>query len=617
MTQARELLRRVFGFPDFRGLQEEVVDHLLGGGDALVLMPTGGGKSLCYQLPSMVRPGTGLVISPLIALMQDQVGALKRMGVRAACLNSAQDEESAWVTRLELRQGELDLLYVSPERAVTPGFLEMLDGCRLSLIAIDEAHCVSQWGHDFRPEYLQLAALHQRYPQVPRVALTATADEPTREDIAERLELGRARRFISGFDRPNIRYLVTPKVEAQRQFMRFYRDEHPGEAGIVYCQTRAKVDRAAAWLRAEGLEALPYHAGMANEDRQENQERFLREEGVIMVATVAFGMGIDKPNVRFVAHLDMPKSVEAYYQETGRAGRDGLPATAWMAYGLADVMGLLKLMSGSQAPPERRLLDRRKLDAVLGFCETTECRRRVLLRYFGEDLPERCGNCDTCLEPPQSLDGTTEAQKALSCIKRTGERYGVAYLVDVLRGRDTDRIRQAGHDQLPTFGVGSDLPPEEWSSIFRQLAAAGLVEVDLEGYGGLRLNRASWEVLKGQRSFQRRRDPVPAPKSRAKKKASLLRSRAGQPSASSQGLPPETPEAAQARGNLFEALRKKRLELARQEGAPPYVIFHDTTLLAMAQRLPSTLEELSEIPGVGEVKLLRYGQVFLEVLRSS
>jgi len=574
------------------------VDHVLSGGDALVLMPTGGGKSLCYQLPAMARPGTGLVVSPLIALMQDQVGALQRMGVAASCLNSAQDGEDSRRTCRELLRGELDLLYVSPERAVMPGFLEMLGNCRVSLIAIDEAHCVSQWGHDFRPEYLQLAELHRRFPDVPRIALTATADEPTRADILQRLELFQARKFISGFDRPNIRYLIHPKTEVRRQFLEFHQSHHRGDAGIVYCQTRARVDRAVGWLREAGLEALPYHAGMPSEERQRNQERFLHEEGVIMVATVAFGMGIDKPNVRFVAHLDMPKSVEAYYQETGRAGRDGLPATAWMAYGIADVMGLLQLMSRSQAPPERRALERRKLDAMLGFCETAECRRQVLLRYFGEALPGRCGNCDTCLNPVEILDGTVAAQKALSCIKRTGERYGVGYLVDVLMGRDNPRIQRAGHDRLPTFGVGRESSAREWSSVFRQLAAAGLVEVDMEGYGGLRLTPASWEVLKGRRSFPLRQDPLArSTRERVRKKALPLRAPA-------------------VENDLFEALRRKRLELARGERIPPYVIFHDNTLLAMVQSRPTTLEEMAEVPGVGEVKLARYGQIFLEVLHS-
>jgi len=576
------------------------------GGDALVLMPTGGGKSLCYQLPAMARPGTGLVVSPLIALMQDQVGALQRNGVAAACLNSAQDGQDSRQTCRALRRGELDLLYVSPERALMGGFLDMLQDCPLSLIAIDEAHCVSQWGHDFRPEYLQLAELHHRFPGVPRMALTATADEPTRADIAERLELQQARRFISGFDRPNIRYLVTPKVEVRQQFLQFHRQHHQGEAGIVYCQTRAKVDRATGWLQDEGLEALAYHAGMTAEERQRNQDRFLREEGVVMVATVAFGMGIDKPNVRFVAHLDMPKSVEAYYQETGRAGRDGLPAAAWMAYGLADVMGLLQLMSRSQAPLQRRLLERRKLDAMLGFCETTECRRRVLLRYFGEELPERCGNCDTCLAPVESLDGTVAAQKALSCIKRTGERYGVAYLVDVLLGRKNERIVRAGHDQLPTFGVGQEFSAEQWSSVFRQLAAAGLVEVDMEGYGGLRLVPSSWEILRNQGTFRLRQDPV-VRRSRGRKKAA----------AHAPAAPPiHSGSGEAATGLLFEALRRKRLELARQEGVPPYLIFHDNPLLLMAQERPTTPEGLLQIPGVGEVKLRRYGEAFLEVLRA-
>ncbi|HET9483862.1 MAG TPA: DNA helicase RecQ, partial [Xanthomonadales bacterium] len=499
-----DVLRRVFGYAEFRGTQAAVVDHVVAGGDALVLMPTGGGKSLTYQIPSLLRPGCGVVISPLIALMQDQVEALRQLGVRAAYLNSTLDAETARAVERELVEGELDLLYVAPERLLTPRFLELLERSSIALFAIDEAHCVSQWGHDFRPEYRSLGVLHERWPDVPRIALTATADAPTRHEIVERLALDTAREFVASFDRPNIRYRIEQKDNPRRQLLAFLKS-HRDESGIVYCMTRKKVGETAAWLADQGLVALPYHAGMSGEERAANQRRFLREDGVVMVATIAFGMGIDKPDVRFVAHLDLPKSVEGYYQETGCAGRDGDPAEAGMAYGLGDVVMLAQRIVQSEAGEERKRLERRKLDALLGYCETTRCRRQVLLAAFGETYPNACGNCDNCLWPPDVWDGTDAARKAMSVVYRTGQRFGAAHLIDVLRGDDNERVRQFGHDALPTFGVGRDLDERAWRGVFRQLVAAGLLAVDVEGYGGLRLTAASKPVLKGEQRVELRR----------------------------------------------------------------------------------------------------------------
>ncbi|GAB4273960.1 MAG: DNA helicase RecQ [Deferrisomatales bacterium] len=593
---ARERLRAVFGYPSFRGHQEEIVCHVAGGGDALVLMPTGGGKSLCYQLPALLRPGVGVVISPLIALMKDQVDALRQAGVRAAFVNSSLAPAEIREAEARLAAGELDLVYVAPERLLTERFLQLLARIPLALFAIDEAHCVSQWGHDFRPDYLGLSLLPERFPGVPRVALTATADAPTRADIVERLGLEGARRFVSGFDRPNIRYRVVPKVRPREQLLAFLSREHSGEAGIVYCLSRKKVEETAEWLRGRGWDAVAYHAGLEPEERRLRQERFLLEEGVVVVATVAFGMGIDKPNVRFVAHLDLPKSLEAYYQETGRAGRDGLPADAWLAYGMADVALLRRLLASSEADEAHRRLEHRKLEALLGYCETAECRRRVLLRYFGEELAAPCGNCDTCLEPVETWDGTEAAQKALSCVYRTGQRFGVAHLVDVLRGRATDRVRRWGHDRVSTFGIGTELDDAGWRSVFRQLAAAGLVEADREAYGALRLTPRSRPVLRGEETLRLRRDPAPIRRTRSPAQ------RSGS----------EAP----VDGALWERLRALRLELARAQGVPPYVIFHDATLREMAARRPSSLEELAEVPGVGRAKLERYGARFLEAIRA-
>ncbi|ABI56224.1 DNA helicase RecQ [Alkalilimnicola ehrlichii MLHE-1] len=593
---ALTLLHRVFGFRGFRGQQGEIVRHVSDGGDALVLMPTGGGKSLCYQLPALLRPGVAIVVSPLIALMQDQVRALSQAGVRAASLNSTCGLEELRTIEQDMRRGELDLVYMAPERLMTPRMQELLQQVPIALFAIDEAHCVSQWGHDFRPEYLQLSVLHERFPRVPRIALTATADARTRQEIVRRLGLDEARQFLSSFDRPNIRYRVTPRRNARDQLWRFLETEHPGDAGIVYCLSRRKVDDMAEWLNSKGRPALPYHAGLDAATRQRNQQRFIEEEGLIVVATIAFGMGIDKPDVRFVAHLDLPRSMEAYYQETGRAGRDGLPATAWMTYGLQDVITLRQMLDSSEAGEAHKRVERHRLEAMLAFCEHTACRRQSLLGYFGEDLPEPCGNCDTCLEPVETWDATEAARKALSAVYRTGQMFGVAHLVDVLRGRETDRVRQFGHHRLSVFGLGADMEAGQWRTLFRQLVALGLVEVDLDGYGGLRLAERCRPVLRGEQPLHLRRDPAPA---RARRKRAV----------------PETPFARPEDEQLFDALRVCRRELARDQGVPPYMIFHDSTLREMVELRPDTLDALAGINGVGERKLSLYGDDFLGVVR--
>ncbi|HET6469173.1 MAG TPA: DNA helicase RecQ [Geminicoccaceae bacterium] len=597
-----EVLGSVFGFAGFRGPQAEIVDHVLAGGDALVLMPTGGGKSLCYQVPALCLDGLTLVVSPLIALMQDQVLALRQLGVAAAALNSSQPFADIVRTERAMRAGELKLVYVAPERLLAPGFLDLLAQCRPALFAIDEAHCVSQWGHDFRPDYLQLKVLHERFPHVPRLALTATADLPTRREIVARLDLGAGRVFVQGFDRPNIRYRVVVKNNPRAQLLALIEQEHKSDSGIVYCMSRNRVEETAAWLGAKGLPALPYHAGLDKEVRARNQDRFLKEDGLIMVATIAFGMGIDKPDVRFVAHLDLPKSLEAYYQETGRAGRDGLPSDAWMAYGLEDVAKLRGLIERSEADDRQRQVDRQKLQALLGFCETTRCRRQVLLGYFGEELAEPCGNCDTCLDPPEGYDGTEQAQKALSAIYRTGQRFGAGHIVDILTGNANERTGRLGHDRLPTWGIGRDTTPDAWRSILRQLAAMGLIEVDVEGHGGLRLGADTRPVLKGERRIQLRRDPRPLRPPRGK-------ARAGETARGS--VATDLDPAGEA---LFQALRTKRLELARAQGVPPYVIFHDSTLLAIARARPQTLDELARVPGLGGAKLQRYGPTVLDLV---
>ncbi len=594
---AEEVLQTVFGYRAFRDRQQEIIEHVCAGGDALVLMPTGGGKSLCYQIPALLRPGTAVVVSPLIALMQDQVSALRQLGIEATFINSSLSWEMIREREQGLEAGEFDLVYVAPERLCTEGFLGLLNGVELSVFAIDEAHCVSQWGYDFRPEYLKLALLAQRFPSVPRIALTATADEPTRNEILQRLQLQRARIFISSFDRPNIRYRIVPKVNARRQLLRFLGEEHPEESGIVYCLSRRRVEETAAYLRGEGIAALPYHAGLPAEDREENQQRFLREEGLVMVATVAFGMGIDKPDVRFVAHLDLPKSLEAYYQETGRAGRDGLPAEAWMTYGLGDVVGIRQLLARSQADERIKRIEHHKLEALLGYCETTGCRRQVLLRYFGETLERPCGNCDNCLQPVETWEGSREAQMALSCVYRTGQRFGVGHLVDVLRGKSTTRIESLGHQRLSTFGIGGHLDERQWKSVFRQLVAAGFLQVDMEGHGGLRLTEKCRSLLRGEETIHFRRE-LPRP------------GKSGGTERVPAGIPSDPGGKA-----LWEALRALRRRLAEAQNVPPYIVFNDLTLAGIVERRPLDDWQLMEVSGIGEAKLERYGRAILAVVR--
>jgi len=594
------VLRKVFGYSCFRGEQGQIVDHVVGGGDALVLMPTGGGKSLCYQIPSLVRAGTGVVVSPLIALMQDQVDALLELGVRAAFLNSTLEWSAARRVESALLEGQLDLLYVAPERLLTDRCLALLDRTQIALFAIDEAHCVSQWGHDFRPEYIGLTVLHERWPQVPRIALTATADATTRAEIIDKLGLGQARVFVASFDRPNIRYRIVEKDDPRRQLLRFIQEEHSGDAGIVYCLSRAKTEETAQFLVSQGIVALPYHAGMDPVTRQRNQSRFLREDGIVMTATIAFGMGIDKPDVRFVAHLDLPKSVEGYYQETGRAGRDGLPANAWMAYGLQDVVQLRRMIDESETDDAYKRLSGAKLDAMLGLCETSQCRRLRLLAYFGEAAAP-CGNCDVCLEPPELSDGTVAAQKLLSCVYRLsrerGQRFGAGQVIDILRGKTTDKVRKWRHDELSVFGVGTDLSESAWRGVLRHLIALGIVEVDHSAFGTLALTQASGAVLKGERQLTLRRQTL-----------SDSRSRVRAPRAST--APGFSAEA----GELFDRLRAWRAATARAHGVPAYVIFHDATLRDIALRQPGSTELLADISGVGTRKLQAYGKAILAIV---
>ncbi|MEM8548182.1 MAG: DNA helicase RecQ [Pseudomonadota bacterium] len=592
MTSALNVLQTVFGYQAFRSQQQDIIETVVRGEDALVLMPTGGGKSLCYQVPALVRPGCAVVISPLIALMQDQVDALRQLGVRASFMNSSLNSDQLRRVEEDLLRGELDLLYVAPERLIQPRCLELLAGVELALFAIDEAHCVSQWGHDFRADYLQLQLLHERFPDVPRIALTATADERTRQEIINRLELGSARRFIAGFDRPNIRYRIGLKHNARQQLLRFLKDEHPNDAGIVYCLSRKKVEETAFWLQDQGFTALPYHAGLDSDIRAQYQARFLREEQVIIVATIAFGMGIDKPDVRFVAHLDMPKTVEAYYQETGRAGRDGEPANAWLVYGLQDVIKLRQMMAGSEGSEEHKRAEQHRLNAMLGLCEITTCRRQALLAYFGDHLPEPCGNCDNCLDDVETWDGTEAARMALSAVYRTGQHFGVNHLVDVLRGADTEKIRQFDHNRLPTYGVGSKLDNNQWRSVFRQLVARGYLSVDVEGFGALRLQEQCRALLRGEEQIDLRRDRSKAPTKQQ-----------------TRTVLPEDIDI-----DLWEALRDCRRELADAQGVPPYVIFHDRALQEMCRLQPRNLAEFGRISGVGERKLDKYGAAFLAVI---
>ena len=602
-SDALQMLQRVFGYDSFRGAQQEVIDHVTAGGDALVLMPTGGGKSLCYQIPALVRDGVGVVISPLIALMQDQVDALKALGVRAGFLNSTQQSSEQRRIESAFLAGELDLLYLAPERLRVESTGRLLDRGTISLFAIDEAHCVAQWGHDFRPDYLALSALHQRWPTVPRIALTATATKATHAEIAARLNLADARHFVASFDRPNIQYRIVAKNEPKRQLLELLRSEHAGDAGIVYCLSRASVDKTAEFLVHNGIEALPYHAGLDAHTRAANQARFLREDGLVMVATIAFGMGIDKPDVRFVAHLDLPKSVEGYYQETGRAGRDGLASTAWLAYGLADVVQQRKLIDGSEGDgPHRRRLTAH-LDAMLALCETVECRRSQLLAYFGQHATA-CGNCDTCLSPPETWDGTIAAQKLLSTVLRLDrerhQKFGAGQVIDILLGKTTPKVTQFGHDNLTVFGIGTELRDSEWRAVVRQLLAQNLLAVEGD-YGTLVLTDSSGEVLSRRREVLLRREPE-----RAAPIAKATKPR--------RGAPVDLPDAAVP---VFEQLRAWRATTAKDQSVPAYVIFHDATLRQVAIQAPSTLAELGTVSGVGEAKLTRYGQQILDTLAGS
>lgn len=591
------ILNTVFGYHEFRGPQAAVIDALVAGDDVLVLMPTGGGKSLCYQIPALVREGVGIVVSPLIALMQDQVSALRELGVRAGFLNSSLSMQEMRQTELALQRGELDMLYVAPERLIQPRTLELFHQIKISLFAIDEAHCVSQWGHDFRSDYLKLELLHREFPQVPRIALTATADVRTRDEIIARLQLENAQQFINGFDRPNIQYRIAQKNNPKIQLMRFLREEQVGNSGIVYCLSRNKVEQIAEWLSSEKFTALPYHAGLPANVRQKNQERFLREDNIIMVATIAFGMGIDKPDVRFVAHLDLPKSIEAYYQETGRAGRDGEPATTLLLYGLEDVVKLRQMMAQSEGSEEFKRNEQQRLNAMLGLCEITSCRRQSLLRYFGDTLAQACGNCDCCITPPQTWDATEAVQMALSCVYRTGQRFGAGHVIDVLRGSNNEKILSFDHHKLTTYGIGKNLSADEWKSIFRQLVARGLLDVNIDGFGGLILNESCRILLRGEEKISLRRD---------------IKITATTPRRANLGQNIETEDQ-----GLWNALRSCRKRLAEEQGVPPYVIFHDATLREMLEFRPLTPEQLRSITGVGDSKLKRFGDEFLAVIREA
>ena len=593
-----DILRKYYGYRSFRTHQLDIIESVIRGQDAFVLMPTGSGKSICYQIPAILRPGVGLVISPLIALMQDQVQALRQNGLRADFLNSSLTANEAGGVERRVVSGAVDLLYVAPERLLTESFQRLLQRIPIALFAIDEAHCVSQWGHDFRPEYLRIAEVTKRFGNVPKIALTATADAHTRKDIIAKLELSQAAQFVSSFDRPNIRYRVQLKNNGKKQLHAFMRDEHPGESGIVYVRTRKRADAVASWLATQGVDAVSYHAGLEPHVRLERQRRFLRDPSVVIVATIAFGMGIDKPDVKFVAHLDLPASMEAYYQETGRAGRDGKPADAWMTYSLADVVATRMLLEGSEGSEAFKRLQARKLDALLGYCETVECRRHVLLGYFGEAYPAPCPNCDNCLQAVETWDGTVAAQKALSCVYRTGQRFGAAHLTDVLVGNGSDTVQRHGHDRIKTFGAGQDLPPGEWRSVFRQLAASGLLTVNMAEISGFRLTEKSWPVLKGEQPVRFRKDAQPLKVAKAARAA----------------LSPVADIGDEGSQSLFEKLRRLRLDIAQRLGVAPYVVFHDKTLKEMAVVRPSTPAELLGITGVGERKLELYGELFLSAI---
>ena len=593
---ALHTLRHTFGYSEFRFEQKEIVQTLVDAGDAVVLMPTGGGKSLCYQIPSLVRQGTGIIISPLIALMHDQVIALQQLGINAAYLNSTLDVATSRQIESDLINGNLQMLYVAPERLATTSFLNLLKQTDIALFAIDEAHCVSQWGHDFRPDYIQLSLLHEQFPNIPRIALTATADETTRIEIKKRLQLENAKEFISSFDRPNICYRITEaQSNARTALLRFIQNEHENDAGIVYCLSRKKVEATATWLTEKGLNALPYHAGLPVQVREENQQRFLNEDAVIIVATIAFGMGIDKPDVRFVAHLNLPKSMEAYYQETGRAGRDGQAANAWMSYGLQDVITLKQMMANSSAEEQYKRVEHQKLEAMLGFTEITSCRRQALLHYFDEELKQPCGNCDNCLTPAETWDASVAAQKALSCVHRTGQRFGVTYLIDVLVGKDNDRIKQFGHDSLSVFGIGKEYDAKQWRSIYRQIISRNLLAVDLEGHGSLRLTEQCRDVLRGNETL-------------------LLRKESKRAKSSRKGRKSYNTEKA-SNNLLWEALRTCRKKLAEENDVPPFVIFHDATLVEMLERQPKNATQFLSLSGVGESKLEKYADTFLDVIK--
>lgn len=605
LTPALHILRSTFGFAGFRGHQQAAIDHVIDGGDALVLMPTGGGKSLCYQIPALVRDGVGIVVSPLIALMENQVAGLKQLGVEAAFLNSTLDAAQARQVTAQLLAGKLDLLYVAPERLVMPGTIELLKRCKISLFAVDEAHCISQWGHDFRKDYLELALLQREFPDVPKIALTATADERTRQEIVQRLQLVDARVYVSSFDRPNIQYRVTEKKQPKEQLLAFLDEEQVGASGIVYCMSRASVEKTAAWLAQRGKDAIPYHAGLAAEVRSRNLARFLRDDGVIVVATIAFGMGIDKPDVRFVAHLDLPKNLEAYYQETGRAGRDGKPAVAWMAYGMQDVILLRQMLDDSDSKSAFKRTEYQKIQAMLGFCEGTGCRRQVLLKYFGEDLPEPCGNCDTCLSPVQTWNATVEAQKALSCMARTGQRFGGGHLIDVLMGKATERVKALGHDQVSTFGIGMGQSETVWRSIYRQLIAKGFAKVD--DYGSLSLGDAAWPLLRGQEELFLRQEM---------RELATSKKRRSKGSKGSKGIKRQDATfKTDTQSQLFAALVRHRQGLAKAANLPAYCIFQNATLDEMARQKPQSLAELRTISGVGDVKLAKYGAGFVEIIQ--